>query len=76
MTVETGPALTTQDGQVMQTLVFNPADEGNWDITAYGEETDAEGNRYYLTFSLSTPTKAERDKYLPALIAIVAAYHK
>jgi len=30
--------------------MFNPADGANWDITAYGEETDGDGNAYYQNF--------------------------
>ncbi len=76
MVIADGEVIPTADGQALHTLVFVPAHGENWDITAYGEETDKDGNRYYLTFSLSAPTKAERDQYLPVLRQVIGAYHK
>lgn len=76
MVITDGEVFTTQDGQALHTLVFVPAHGENWDVTAYGEETDRDGNRYYLTFTLSAPTKDQRDMYLPVLRQVIGAYHK
>ena len=80
MVVASGPEMITQDGQVLKSLTFNPAGntagKGNWDITAYGEETDPDGNRYYLTFSLSAPSEALQARFMPVFQQVVGAYHK
>ncbi len=76
MVITEGEIIPTGDGQTLRTLVFVPAHGENWDVTAYGEETDKDGNHYYLTFTLSAPTKDQRDMYLPLLRQVIGAYHK
>jgi hypothetical protein len=72
------PTLKTADGQVLPVVQFDPAngDDGRFDIVAYGEEKDGEGNRYYLTFVVSGKTKALRDANLAVFKALVAGYRK
>jgi hypothetical protein len=76
MSVEDGPVFVTQDGQSLQSLVLEPSGKEHWDITAYGEEADSDGNHYYLTFTLGAPSREARDLNLPVLKQIIAAYHK
>ena len=71
------PPLTTADGQVLPVVQFDPTQgHGRFDVVAYGEETDGEGNRYYLTFVISGKTQALRDGNLAVLKALVAGYRK
>ncbi|HVZ29562.1 MAG TPA: hypothetical protein VG839_04155 [Asticcacaulis sp.] len=76
MKVLDGPVFATADGHKLPSLDFQPAGKGNWDLTAYGEETDKDGNHYFTTFTLSAPTKALRDKYQPVFIQVLAAYRR
>lgn len=76
MQVNDGPVFTTADGQQLKSLDFVPSGDENWDTTFYGAETDADGHAWYLTFTISAPTKAQHDQYLPVLKQIIAAYHK
>ncbi len=71
-------SLTTADGQVFPVVQFDPpaGDDARFDIVAYGEETDNEGNRYYLSFVVSGKTKALRDANLAVFKALVASYRK
>jgi len=76
MTITAGADLKTADGQVLHSLVFHPGNGQNYDITAYGEETDADGNQYYLTFSLSAPSKEQYDRYMAVFQQVISAYRK
>jgi len=72
------PALKDADGQVLPVVQFDPSDgdDGRFDIVAYSEEKDEEGNRYYLTFVVSGKTKALRDANLAVFRTMVAGYRK
>ena len=68
--------MTTADSQTLRVFRFDPQSRGRWEIAAYGEETDSDGNRYFLDFVLSGKTSALRDQNLGAFQAVVAAYRK
>ena len=76
LTITEQPALTTADGQSLRVFRFDPTTNGRWEMTAYGEETDKDGNRYYLVFVLSGKTPALRDQNLGVFQATIAAYRK
>ncbi|WP_443747145.1 hypothetical protein [Asticcacaulis solisilvae] len=69
------PDATTADGQVLKVLRFDPkGGSGRWEITAYGEESDEQGNHYYLTFVLSAVSEKLRDDNLDVYKAVLAGY--
>jgi hypothetical protein len=68
--------MTTADNQTLRVFRFDPGSSGRWEIAAYGEETDKDGNRYYLDFVLSGKTEALREQNLEVFRAVVAAYRK
>ena len=76
LTANEQPPLTTADGQVLRVLRFDPKSAGRWELAAYGEETDKDGNHYFLDFVLSGKTQAQRDDHLDAYKAMIAAYRK
>jgi hypothetical protein len=61
--------LSTGDGQRLRSFTFLPKSKGSWEVVSYGEEGD-----YYLTFVLSSRTRAGFDKAQPAFRQLIAAY--
>ncbi len=76
ITVTEEVSLTTADGQTLRVFRFDPASQGRWELAAYGQETDKDGNTYFLDFVLSGKTQALRDDNLGAYKAIIAAYRQ
>lgn len=63
--------LITGDGQKLRSVLFVPTSEGNWELTAYGEEDD-----YFLIFTLSSRTKSGYERALPAFENLIHRYKK
>jgi hypothetical protein len=61
--------LTTGDGQKLRTLTFFPKDSGNWEYVSFGEEAE-----YFLVFTVSSRSKSELEKALPAYHALIRGY--
>ncbi len=77
--VRAGRDFVTADGQVLRSRIFDPAPQdtnGIWEMVAYGEETDAEGLKYYLVFILGAQTQVARDEFQPAFQSLLASYRK
>lgn len=53
---EEKPAINS-NGVKFKSYSFTPQKEGNWEIVNYTEETDRDGNQYYLIFTLSSRTE-------------------
>ena len=73
--IRDGEAMTNLDGMSLTTLVFEPQLGGNWDTTVYAEDKDSDGRRYYITITLSAPTRAAREIFTPVLKQVIAGYH-
>lgn len=67
--IEEGAALETGDGRKLRSFAFTPANEGNWENVAYGEECD-----FYLVFTVSSRTKSGFLTAMPAYLELVARY--
>jgi hypothetical protein len=64
-------ALQDHDGRGYRCVAFAPADEGTWELVAYGEEDD-----YYLIFTLSGDSPKALEKALPDFKKLIARYKK
>lgn len=61
--------LTTGDGQKLRTLTFIPKDSGNWEHVSFGDEGE-----YFLVFTVSSRSKEELEKALPAYQSLISRY--
>jgi len=61
--------LTTGDGTVLRSYTFAPSADGNWEEVAYGEE-----GKFYLIFTVSSRTKAGRNKSRDAFLQFIKGY--
>ena len=69
--------LTTADGQALRVFRFDPGrPDGRWEEAAYGEETDADNNRYVLVFVISGADRTHRDNNLGAFRGMILNYRK
>ena len=66
--------LTTGAGQQLRSFIFSPKTQGNWEKVSYGEETDKDGNEYYLVFVLSSQSKTGFKKTLPIYNEFIYKY--
>ncbi len=72
--VDKGNAVTASN-IALKLFQFSPTTpEGNWEIVAYGEETDSDGNEYYLTFTLSSRSQNGLKDALPTYRNMLAKY--
>lgn len=46
--------IVNSSGFAFRRFRFNPGKKGNWEQVSYSEETDKDGNEYYLVFVLSS----------------------
>lgn len=53
---------------------FFPSGKGSWEQVAYSQDYDKEGNKYYLTFVLSSKTKAGYDKNINSFNEFITQY--
>jgi len=51
-------------GTEFRSFSFKPQNEGNWEQVSYGEETDSDGNEYFLVFVLSARSESSYKKTL------------
>lgn len=65
-------ALTTADGQTLKLVSYKRAQ--NIELVAYGEETDKDGNRYYLLFVISAKSEEALQQALPMYQELIAHY--
>ncbi len=53
---------------------FVPEGSGNWEQVSYGEDSDNDGNSYYIIITLSSRTEKGYKKTLPDYLKIVKQY--
>jgi len=63
--------MLTSDGVELKSYTFFPADKGNWEQVAYGEEGD-----YYLVFTISSRSKNGFEKSWSAYEQFVKNYKR
>lgn len=69
--------MTTADGSSLRAFQLDPGKaDGRWEMTAYGEQTDADNNRYFVIFVLSGADQAHRDDNMSAFRGIILNYRK
>jgi hypothetical protein len=54
--VKMGLNIVNGDGKSLQTQTFFPKLQGNWERVAYSEETDIDGNEYFIVLTISSRT--------------------
>ena len=64
-------ALSTQDGQVLESFTHKPRSTGRWERIAYGEEDD-----FYLIFAVSAKTIQGLEGAMNAYLRFVNQYEK
>ncbi len=66
--------VTNALGNKLRSFSFAPQQGGNWERVTYGEETDKEGNKYYLTFVLSSRTETGYNDTMAAYVQFINLY--
>ena len=51
-----------------------PSSQGNWEIVAYSEETDRDGNQYFLVFVISSRTESALAEHRASFYDFVQNY--
>lgn len=66
--------MQTLSGQQLKRFSFAPSGKGNWEQVSYGEEKDKNGDEYFLTFVISSRTKAGLARNLSAYEQFISNY--
>ena len=59
----------TADGHALQSYLFTPEDEGNWERVSYGEEPD-----YFLIFTVSSRSEEGLNEAMETYDEVVGSY--
>ncbi len=68
------PDMATAAGGALTVYRQTPGKGANWELVAYGQENDADGQTFFLTFVLSARSPEALATSQPAYRAMVAAY--
>lgn len=69
ITIEETEHAITADGNALQSYLFTPEDEGNWERVSYGEEAD-----YFLIFTVSSRSEEGLNEAMETYDEVVRSY--
>ena len=72
--IESTGTIRSNGTQVFKSFSFKPLNEGNWEQVSYSEETDPDGNQYFIILVLSSKTKIGYENNIERYLDIVRKY--
>lgn len=68
------PQVKDGAGRFYRVFAYEPSGKGNWEVTAYGEDRDLDGNDYWLVLVLSARSRQVYQSALPSFREVVRSY--
>ena len=66
--------VTNSVANKLKSFSFTPQKSGNWERVTYGEESDKEGNQYFLTFVVSSRTESGYNNAMATYVQFINQY--